>query len=228
MTTLAQFRTQTAAKMGLDNTADGDQTLLNGWVNSGYAEVLAESRVYVASATMALTAGSGDYTLPTQILAINELYLTSASDSQLTRVTRLSPQEILDLRVGSQSAGTPPARFYALNGSSLLMVYPTPDAADVLTVYYAPRPATLSADGDEPSSVPTEWHKTIEYYVLWQAGQYVNDRFSRNGDDYRVLYEQALSKMKKAALHRGGRRLSRAVVGGRVSAVAAPGQDDGR
>lgn len=229
MTTLASFRTQVAAKMGLDNTASSaDRALMLLWANSGYAEVLSAGRFKIAPANMTFTAGTGDYTLPTQALAINEVYVTTASTTLTSRLERVTAQQIMDRRIAESSGGVPPARYYALNGANLLMVYPTPTSSlDSMTMYYVPRPTPLSADGDSPSDVPEEHHKVIEDYMLWNAGQYVNDKFSRNGDEYRMLYEAQLAKLKKAALHMGGRRLAPAVVG-RRRFVAAAGQDDGR
>lgn len=228
MATLTNFRTVVSAKLGLENTVAGDQPLIDGWLNEGIAEVLTRSRVNVAVATMALTVGSSDYTLPTQILALDEIYVTDASTSILSRMLRVSPQEILNMRIATQQQGAPPVRWYAQSGSSLLMVFPTPATADTLSIYYVPRPTALSAGSDTPSDVPSEWHKAIEYYALFQGGQYINDSASQNGAMYRALYEDELKKLKTAALHRGGRKLSPAVVGrrGSRSPVGQPSQQD--
>lgn len=224
MATLTDFRLRISAKLGLDNSVAGDQGLIDSWVNEGVAEVLTRSRVNVAVATMALTSGSYDYTLPTQILALDEIFITDSVSSVLYRMNRLSPQEILDKRIGSQLQGAPPTRFYALSGTSLLMVFPTPAAADTLTLYYVPRPATLTAGSDTPSDIPAEWQKVVEYYGCWQAGQYINDAPSQQGNTFRALYEDELAKLKKAALHRGGRSLSPAVVGRRLGQSRFLGQ----
>lgn len=224
MSTLTDFRSRISAKLGLDNTVAGDQPLIDSWVNEGVAEVLTRSRVNVAVATMTLTAAAYDYTLPTQILALDEIFIADSVSSVLYRMNRKSAQEILDMRIGSQLQGAPPVRFYALNGTSLLMVFPTPAAADTLTIYYVPRPATLSAGADTPSDIPSEWQKVIEYYGLWQGAQYINDAPSQNGNTYRALYEDELAKLKKAALHRGGRKLSPAVVGRGLGAGRQIGQ----
>lgn len=213
MSTLTQLRAAISGKLGLDNTVAGDQTFIDAWINEGYTEIIARTKVNVQVATMALTAGSTDYTLPTQILALNDLYITDASNSVLSRMIRVSSEEILNMRIGTQNQGAPPVRWYALNGANLLMVYPAPAAADTLTAYYIPRPTALTAGSDTPSAIPTEWHTTIEYFGLWQGGQYINDGASQNGATYQQLYEAALAKMRKAALHRGGRKLSPAVVG---------------
>lgn len=213
MADLSDFRLRISAKLGLNNDPAFDQPLLDSWVNEAVSEVLTRSRVNVSVATVTFTPGSYDYILPTQILALDEVYVTDVTSSLFYRMNRVSPQEILNYRIGTQFQGAPPVRFYALSGTSLLMVYPTPLQADTLTLYYVPRPATLAASGDTPSDIPVEWHKCIEYYGLWQGGQYVNDSPSQNGAAFEAMYEAELAKLKRAALHRGGRRLSPAVVG---------------
>lgn len=212
MATLGTFRTAVAAKLGLQNDPAGDQPIIDIWVNEGVSEILTRSRINVVPGTMALTSGSFDYTLPTQILALDEMYVTPVGSTQPYLMYRKSPAEIVQLRVGA-TGGTPPTRFYALSGTTLLMVYPTPTVADVLTLYYVPRPATLTAPGDTPSDIPLEWHKAVEYYACWQAGQLTDSSTTQEGNLYRQLYEDELKAMKRAAIHRGGRKLSRAVVG---------------
>lgn len=222
MATLADFRLRIAAKLGLDNTVAGDQGLIDSWVNEAVAEVLTRSRVNVIAGNMALTPGFYDYTLPTQILALDECFISPVGMNQAYLMTRKSPLEIIQLRVGS-SGGTPPVVFYALNGTNLLMVFPTPVLADVITLYYVPRPLPLTGPTDTPADIPVEWHKVVEYYGLWQGAQYQNDSASNQGTNFEKLYEDELAKLKRSALHRGGRKLSPAVVGRSVSRMGMRG-----
>lgn len=225
MATLTDFRLRISAKMGLDNTVSGDQGLIDSWVNEAVSEVLQRTRVQVQLGTMAVTAGTADYTLSTNILAIDDLYITGLSDSTQHQLLRRSPSEILNMRIGS-SGGTPPVRFFALNGAFTLMLYPTPNQADTITIYYVPRPATLTAGSDTPTDIPTEYHKAVEYYGLWQAGQYTNDSQSQEGETFHKMYESELVVLKRGIRQRGGRKLSPAVVGRRRANVGAPSQLD--
>lgn len=230
MTTLANFLLVVSAKLGLDNSGTigssptADQTLMIGWVNEGVTDVLVRTRCNIQPATMTLTATTYDYTLPTQIMALDEIYITDASTSVWYRMERQSPQELLNLRIGTQFQGSPPVRWYALNGNSTLMVYPTPTAADVLTIYYVPRPTALAAGSDVPSDIPSEWQKAVEYYTLWQAATYMNDAPSQSGQLFMQQYEAELVKLKKASRQKGGLKMSPAVVGRRIGRVVAIGQ----
>jgi len=171
---------------------------------------------------MRLIAGSSDYTIDPTMIAINEVYL--ATSDQTYRIERVSPQEILDYRIGSQGQTSSPVQCYAVNGGDRLMIYPAPVEGDSLFVYFVKRPLPLVADTDTPNDLPWEWQKVIEYFMLFQAGQYINDKYSENGSSYRTLYREELGRMKRAALHRGGRRLSPAVVGHRRRFVGSPSQ----
>lgn len=221
-TTLGQFLTVISANLGLNNSGTlgssptADQNLMVTWTNEGITDVIVRTRCNVIPATLTLTAGAYDYALPTQILAMDECFSTDQSTNVWYRLNRVSPQQLLNYRVGTQFAGSPPVRWYALNGANLLMVYPTPTAADILTYYYVPRPAVLVNSSDSNTDIPAEWQKAVEYYGCWQAGKYINDGPSQNGNTFMQLYEQELVRLKKGMKQKGGLSLSNAVVGRRL------------
>lgn len=222
MATLAQFRTRISAKLGLDNSASGDQTLIDDWVNEGYEDVLLRTRCKVSSATMDLTAGTADYTLPTDILAAIDMDIATSTDT--FPLVRTDAEDILRRRRASTSTDSP-SRFYAVEGSNLLLVYPTPSAADTITIYYVPRPTALSATSDEPSDIPSEFHKAIEFYALAEGADYDDDASSAQGERYRILYEQKLFELRKSMRWKGGRRLAPASVGRRRIPAHDPSAD---
>jgi hypothetical protein len=213
MATLAQFRSRVQAKIGLDATASGtDEVLLDSWINEGVTDFLLQTQCKVISATMTMIVGTSDYTLDTAILVIKDVYITSGSD--LTGLEQWSPYELLARRRANTTQSSP-ATAYAVMGGNLFLVYPTPSAADVITLYYVPRPVTLSAGGDTPSEIPVEFHKAVEYYALAQAADYDDDASSAQGLRYRDLYLSEVGKARKYLNVKGNARLPRAVVGRR-------------
>lgn len=148
---------------------------------------------------MSETTAAGDYTLDSRILRV--LAWSWASGGSTYRPRRVSLNDILRLR-SNTSTGTPQA--YTVVGSNLLMVYPTPAAADVLTIYYVPRPSQLVSPTDTPSEIPAEFHKAVEYYALQQAADYDDDSSSAQGQRYGDLFEAQLAKARKAVQTRGG------------------------
>jgi len=117
MSTFAQLKDNVVLELGLDDTASGDEdNLLGRRLNEAVREVLMRTRVRVAVATVDLTGDEGDYELPTDILAVNNII---GSDGK--PLERVSVEEIHELRRGTNPQGTSP-RKYAVDGANLLMI----------------------------------------------------------------------------------------------------------
>jgi hypothetical protein len=219
LSTLAQFRSQVSYKLGLDNTAASvEQGLIDGWVNEAVVDILMETQVYIVESVASLTASQGDYVMDSNILIVKDVNVNSGGISYM--FDHVSPDEIIQRRaLGAGSNVVGPSRLYALNGADVLMLYPNPSAGDSLTFYYVPRPTALVNASDDPSSaalggIPSEWHKAIQWYALWQAADYMDDDSSQQGERYRTYYESWLKRIKKERSYKGGRRLG-AIVAGR-------------
>ena len=193
MTQLSTLETDVAGVIGLDfdSTAptNGDGPRLLNWANDAVIDMLKRTHCYVQSATLAMTAGTGDYNLDAGILAIEDIYLTSQGSNY--RIRRKPTTELLDLRI--YNVNSSPALYYAVGGSNLLMVYPVPIAADTLTIYYVPRPTALANASDDPSTtslggIPSEFHYGLELYMMWKAADFVDDESSQSGESYRRHY----------------------------------------
>lgn len=210
-TTLTNYRVRLAATLGLDNSASGDQTLIDAWVNEGYEDLVRRTRCKTAWATIDLTSGTHTYTLPTASMGIHEAYNTSGgSDYPLEQVTL---QELIRARANSSSAGYP-ARMYAVEGDAITL-YPTPGAGETITVYYTPRPAAMSSGSDTPASVPAEFHQAIEYYAAARLAEMDGHEPSGFGAYFRALYEQQVRELRRHVAGGFGRRPARAVAGRR-------------
>ena len=204
MATLDDFRTELEGVLGLDNSLTGDQPLMDLWINEGVVDVLMKTKATVLPFEMTLTANEGDYTLDTDILIIIDLFVTNqSSDYTLSRIT---PSELLDMRrnVGASS----PSRYYATSGANLLMLYPTPTAADTISGIYVPRPATLTDDTDEPTEIPAEWHKLVSFYALFRAADMDDDASSQMGERYRALYAEGVNQARASFYKHGGTRMA--------------------
>ena len=193
MSTLATLESNVAGVLGLDfdSTAPtaGDGPRLLGWANDAVIDLLRRTHCYIAPATLTMTAGTSDYRLDSSVLAIEDMYLTSASTNY--RVKRVTTTELLDMRMYSTSTSL--VQKYALNGVDMVMVYPAPLQADTLTIYYVPKPTALANPTDDPSTaslggIPTEYHYGLELYMMWKAGDAFDDEGSSNGESYRRLY----------------------------------------
>lgn len=199
MATLAQLRTRVSSKLGLDNSAGGEKTLLDSWANEGVEDVLVRTHCRVREATLALTAGTETYTLDSSIMAVIDVYNTTTDvDYQMERV----PPDYLNRLRRNGTGAVGPATYYTLQGTDLLKLWPTPGSGETLRMDYVPRPGTLSLDADTPSEIPVRWHKAVELYMLWQGADYDDDTSSAQGDRYRRDYLTYLEDMKRIPLQR--------------------------
>lgn len=223
MTTLTQYRSAVASKIGLDNSVGGDQPFIDLWVNEGVTDVLMRTDCRIRAADMAMTAGVSNYTMDTSIMKIYDAYVTVSGIAYWLEVTTID--EILAMR-RTTTANVSPAQFYAVAGSDMLLVYPAPATADTLTIYYVPRPTTLSAGSDTPSEIPSEFHKAVEFYALREAADYSDDSTSQGGMAYQQLYEQWIKRIKKWVWLKGNHRMPRATV--RRNRASIPFHDPSR
>ncbi len=231
MATLLTLRRAVQNKLGLDATASStEETLLDEWLNSGVVDVLLQTRCNVNCSDLTTTADEWKYTTPTSILSVLDVTYQSASASTTTALERTTPAEILRMR--QQGATGSPPRYYALAGNDLLMLFPTPSSVDTITLLYVPRPTAMSATGNDPSAetyggIPSEYHKAIEYYALWQAAEYTDHQPSQFGRAFHADYLGLLRQFKVARWKKGGRSLGRARVGRRPLVPHDNSQDTG-
>lgn len=229
-----------AGVLGLDfdsaNPNNGDGPRLLGWANDAVIDMLRRTHCYVISAGMTLTAGTGDYTLDSNILEIKDIYTTSGNAN--FRLQRLNHTDLINLRLFSVT--TSPEKMWALQGANLLMLYPAPLSADTLTIYYVPRPTAMSSGTDDPSSaslggIPSEFHYGLELYMQWKAGDAFDDESSSNGETYRRMYlgdpsappgtphrEGFIGEMRAALQRKGGTHLGPALIPPRSRRIYVP------
>jgi hypothetical protein len=220
------MKTSVSGILGLDTTASGaDDVELGKKLNDAVRDFLVRTHAKVSTATMTLTAGTGDYTLPVETLAIQDF-----AGASTTRLERTSPAEILDRRRASSSTGTGAVNYlYALNGADLLMLYPTPGSADVLTIYYVPKPTEMTGSNDPSNAtyggIPVEYHPALEEYAKWKMADYDDDSSSSMGMSYQAEYMRLVRDAKRNIRQRGGRTLGRVNVGRRPFVPSNRSQD---
>lgn len=206
MANLTALRLRVSRKLSLDQTTGGEEeTAVTEWLNEGVVEVLLETHCTVSKGTTALTSGTGDYELDTDILAVHKII-----DSSNVPLERVTEAEIDEFRRASAS-GSSSVQRYAVAGN-MLMVWPTPNSAATLTVYFVPRPTPMSTGTHDPSDatyggIPSEYHKGIELYALWQAADYDDDTSANQGDRYFGQYSAWVNKIRKNLKLKGGQRM---------------------
>lgn len=234
---VAQFANRVTGAIGIDaataNSATSNEyTLFLSWLNEAVEQFLLETKCLKVTASLAVTAEQGDYTMDSSVLAFEDAYYQPASGTALM-LEQCDSAEIRRMRLipTGVSATT---QFYAFEGVTL-MLYPAPlSSSDTLHIVYTPYPSSsLAATSDSPSTtalggVPAEHHHVLESYVKWKAAEYANDAASQNGLLFKQMWEQGVLKSKISLSRKAGMRTGRAVVGrGNWRALSSPGIDVG-
>lgn len=182
-----QLVTRVAQKLSFSTTEE--LTLLRDLANEGVVEVLLKTHCFVDIGELTLVAATKDYRLDNTVLAI----LGRTIETSTSPITVIPLDDMVDLR--RSGAVSSPARYIAAEGS-LLFIYPTPESSgEKIRFYYVPRPTAMTGDSDDPSNatfggIPTEYHRAIEYYMLWQGAEYDDKAVPSKPTDIMALFEK--------------------------------------
>lgn len=219
-----------ASELGLDNTAAGaEQLLIDQWLNQAVRDVLLRTHLYVASTTQAIVAATTDYQLASTILALLRVVSPTSGANAGRDLRYVSADELFEMRrlnLGLSDF----ARSYAVMGSNLLLIYPSPSTNETWTLYYVPKPTEMTTGANDPSTVtfgniPTEFHRALELYAFWKGASYDDDASSKIGAEYERQYELFLAKVIRPAVNRkGGARMPSARIGARTTIL--PSRND--
>lgn len=181
-------------------------------------DILIKTRIRVRELSMDLTEDEHEYALDADVLQMLELYATN-SNGDGRPLEPITLDEFNAKRLFSD-IGTTPVTEYTLQGSDLLLVYPSPGSGESIKGQYVPKPTAMSATGNDPSTdtyggIPVEYHDAIELYVLWHGARADDHQASARGQQYFARYYQRIAEMRRELLAKRGNRLPIARVGRR-------------
>ncbi len=181
-------------KLRLDSNADLSR--VKDWINFAYSDTCVTTEANVRSATMTMTAGTASYTLDPSVIRIKEMYVTPAGGVQSVPLIQTDLDDILRRRQSSggvaNAVGSTIYRF-ALLGLSDIEFYPTPQSADVITIYYVAQPTALVNDTDTTILPEPYASKCLEYGAMAEAADFKSD--PQEGE-YRQLYQLWQQRLK--------------------------------
>lgn len=195
------------------DSGSAERTLMANWYDDAIVEVLLETGCRVEVGDMALTVGVDLYRVDVSILAVKNERIMSGSQNYTFEVVPW--QRILDAQRGV-GAGTYPS-MVAFEGT-LMMVWPAPQTVDTIRFLYVPRPSATAQDTDSASDdthggIPSEYHRALEYYMLWQGAEYDATGAPMTPKDYHDAFYAECARIKKRLRARRHRGLTPAVVG---------------
>lgn len=121
----------------------------------------------VSSADLTFTANDPTVDLPADFQAVIALRTGS------TRMQPVTHQELMLLEAGVQNSDlvdSVASGWYAFEGASAIRVFPTPSktSSTGARIWYVARPTAMSADGDTPEGLPTEWHQLLVEMAIYR------------------------------------------------------------
>lgn len=232
---LNDFRTRAARVSGMSTSDSGDLALLDSWANEGVVQFLKDTKIHKRTASLAVTAGTSDYELDTDILSFVDVWMEPANSSDLSRLLeRRDGADIRQMRLYDDATDVS-VMYYGLDGANFLLLYPAPlSSSDTLHISYVPRPSSsLSVTSDSPSStayggIPSEFHPLVEAYVKWKACEAEEHRPSENGLQFQSEWERGIAKVKADMNRKSGVMAAPAQWGRRPKRIpSSPGIDLG-
>jgi hypothetical protein len=159
MSTFAQLKTR-AQNLALAS----DDTEAGACVNDALTDIVVSAQLKVTMVNESLTTGQSAYDLSSDFLitdfgALQYLEYLALGASYSYILEPIAGDEILALNATNPIGAT---RQYAFLGLDTIRLWPVPQTTgDILKVYYSQTPTELSADGDIPSDIPSQWHWLI-------------------------------------------------------------------
>jgi hypothetical protein len=202
--TFKKIQDNVILRLNLDAVADLQN--VKDYINQAYSQVVVETEALQTSGSFTLTPGTKTYDLSTVlsnvIVRIKTISLTFGGQT-FPPIQQVSIDKLLRLRIGA--GGSSPASgtvtHYAVNGLNDLEVYPTPQSADTMTVFYSYQPAALSADGDTPVIPEPYATRCLTAGALWQGSDITGDPA---GGQYQADFEQWTGRFRAHLNRRRG------------------------
>ena len=175
MSTLSAVRTQLRLILNETDNANSHFTdaQLDGFINQAQTFMATYIEYPRTIASAQVTAGTADYTLPTDWISILAVYFGDLSISNDVIVLRIINEESLKtirpgwLETASGSRGRP--QFVHIKNRTTLTLIPTPDTDNATTgkkyhLNYIKLPTTLTVDSDIPE-LPLPYHDFLQFYA---------------------------------------------------------------
>jgi|TARA_R100000482_G_scaffold124710_2_gene78542 hypothetical protein len=139
-----------------------DNADITRWVNDAQMEIVTSNKALKARSSISTVAGQASYTFPdVKIQQIASLHYDNAPIPNVPFAQ--AEQQILTQDPQQEEMGVP-SFWYEWDGT--LSLWPKPDAAAPLTLYYTAYPEEMSGSSDEFLGVPDKFYNSVVDYVL--------------------------------------------------------------
>ncbi len=189
--TLSEIRTEIRNITGVDDTTVLSNAVLTDLINKGQILLADEANLFYGYATRNSTNGTGEYPMLTgnglSVIAwtISESAGSASNQSLVNMIriyrvdydgnqtTRVGMDQIYNISSDLSDLNMPTTYGYYINDLSI-GIYPIPNAAKEIKIYYYHLPTTLSSDADNPI-IDSRYHESLVYYGCWKVAERLRD-----------------------------------------------------
>lgn len=177
MPTLLEMEDRVRAVLDEETAAQWSQTNLRRWLNEGNFDLARTTHHYKSSTTVALTAGTAQYTLADNVLAIEHAYYidTVAGGSRQVPLA-LGHWEQMDQvwleHRDWEGAWPQMLTYWGYSPTLTIRLYPVPSiTGDDLQLLVSILPDEMPLSGSDSSAVdvPTAWYDALSDYCRYKA-----------------------------------------------------------
>lgn len=135
------------------------------WANDGQQQIVTENKVLRSKGTHAVAIGEFEFTFP--LLEIHSVTSIHYNNAPLRNLTFEDAEQTISSADPDRTQAGTPLVWYLWDDT--FTVWPTPDAAGLLTVYFTRLPAPLTGDPGQVLDVSDKYYPALVNYVLQQA-----------------------------------------------------------
>lgn len=191
---VGQIKTRVKRQFGDESAVQVTDEDIIRWINDAMREIAQQNEnVLETIATAAVTSGTSEYSLPSDILQLRAVRFGNRKLSILS--LQEADQHITNAEnPESYQTGTPE---YAWIYANKITLYPTPDTTDSddLKIYYTRLPTDVAVDADIPE-LHVKYHARIVDYVLQQAYE-MDEDWAASGNKS-AQFQGGLNTLKEA------------------------------
>jgi len=172
-TTVADAITAIRERLDEATASQWSQVQLRRWLNEGIRDIARRTFHYQTVDTIAVVAGTGEYTLDADVIRVNQCYFTPTGDIQLYPLSSRQ-WDAMDQVWGpyqNQEGGYP--AMFSVRGYSpntLVKLFPVPSVTGTLTFNNVRMPAAIDiTSGTGNVDCPEAWLEVAYFYCEYMA-----------------------------------------------------------
>jgi len=163
--TYGQVKSSVRRIFGDEAAVQLDDNDIQQWVNDAQTAIVAKNHTLKAVSTTTSVEGQASYSFPSPLIA--QVTSILYDGALLENLDISSAQERISTSDPQQTDSGTPTVWYEWAGEFVL--YPKPDAAKEIKLFYTRYPTPISGSDDQLLDVPDKYFQAVVDYCLWKS-----------------------------------------------------------